>query len=118
MMLNSVRWFAPVMVSFLPGAERQFDCVHDALDYLEHEWPISGGRHREHAKRALRAALARQLSAEEAREAFVAACVEAGILGRGYMDVVRNRRTSEPVKTTIAIDAMNVSGEGMARLSG
>lgn len=110
MMLNSVRWLAPVMVSFLPRAERQFDCVHDALDYLEHEWPTPGGRHHTRARQLLRLALARQISAEEAREAFVAACIEANVLGTQHIEIIRRRPRREPARNaSLSMPAMGAA---------
>lgn len=93
MIMNSVRWSLPVMVSVVPGGERRFDCVHDALDYLTYEWPSPRGRHRARAQQALRAALDRQISPEEAREAFVAACIEAGVLVTGRVHFGLGRRS-------------------------
>lgn len=80
MMLVSVRWASPVVAKFGNGTVRQFDCVHDALDCLQHEWPSPRGKRHEKAVEVLGAALARLLPVEEARAAFVSACVECGIL--------------------------------------
>lgn len=80
MLLVSVRWTTPVLVTFANGAVRQFDCVHDALDCLQHEWPSPRGKRHQKAVDVLGAALARLAPVEEARKAFVSACVESGIL--------------------------------------
>jgi hypothetical protein len=80
MLLVSVRWTTPVLVTFANGAVRQFDCVHDALDCLQHEWPSPRGRRHQKAIEVLGAALARLVPVEEARTAFVSACVESRIL--------------------------------------
>ncbi len=80
MLLVSVRWTTPVLVTFANGAVRQFDCVHDALDCLQHEWPSPRGRRHQKAMEVLASALARLAPVEEARNAFVAACAESGIL--------------------------------------
>lgn len=118
MMLNSVRWLAPVMVSFLPSAERQFDCVHDALDYLEHEWPSPGGRHHRRARQLMRLALARQISAEEAREAFVAACIESGILGRGHIEAVARRQKKDAItQPSVPAAAFGLGDSGEVRIA-
>ncbi|HWU63663.1 MAG TPA: DUF982 domain-containing protein [Ensifer sp.] len=69
-----------MLVTFANGAVRQFDCVHDALDCLQHEWPSPRGKRHEKAVEVLGAALARLAPVEEARKAFVSACVESGIL--------------------------------------
>ena len=80
MLLVSVRWTVPVLVTFANGTVRQFDCVHDALDCLQHEWPSPRGRRHQRAIEVLGAALARLVPVEEARKAFVSACVESQIL--------------------------------------
>lgn len=80
MLLVSVRWTTPVLVTFANRAVRQFDCVHDALDCLQHEWPSPRGRRHQKAVEVLGAVLARLAPVEEARKAFVSACVESGIL--------------------------------------
>jgi hypothetical protein len=79
-LLVSVRWMTPVMVQFGNGAVRKFDCVHDALDCLQHEWPSPRGKEHARAVDRLCAALARLAPPDEARHAFVAACAESEIL--------------------------------------
>lgn len=76
---QDVLFRAPVRVRLQCGIERTFLSVYDALDYLEHEWPL---RHGERYKRAVdkcRAALMWVVPTEVAREAFIAACLEAGM---------------------------------------
>ncbi|MCJ8518840.1 hypothetical protein ABID21_001730 [Pseudorhizobium tarimense] len=72
-------WRAPVNVRLQCGLERTFLSVHDALDFLENEWPLRRGERYQRAVRKCRAALRRLVPDEVAREAFIAACFEAGM---------------------------------------
>jgi len=80
-------WQKPVTVRLQNGLEHTFLCVEDSLDFLENEWPTKNGKHQGRAIDQCRAALNRITSNEVAREAFIAACIEAGmtpvfVLGR------------------------------------
>ena len=72
-------WRAPVKVHLQCGLERTFVSVYDALDFLENEWPLRRGERYGRAVRRCRGALARITPVEMAREAFIAACLEAGM---------------------------------------
>jgi hypothetical protein len=72
-------WAAPLEVQLQSGLNRIFRSVTDARWFLENEWPIHHGNHYERALMFCRAAEHRQVSAEVAREAFLAACLEAGL---------------------------------------
>ena len=79
MTMTDVFWYQPLCVTFQNGAERLFMGVHDALDFLENEWPMRKGIHYQKAISQCEAALRRTVSGDVAREAFVAACVEAAL---------------------------------------
>lgn len=79
MNIPDIPWRAPVKVRLQCGLERTFLSVHDALDFLETEWPLRRGERYERAVRKCGAALRRMVPAEMAREAFIAACLEAGM---------------------------------------
>jgi hypothetical protein len=51
--------------------------VEDTLDFLENEWPSKIGTHRRQAIDLCEAALNRVTPTEAAREAVIAACIEA-----------------------------------------
>ncbi|WP_312357795.1 DUF982 domain-containing protein [Agrobacterium sp.] len=70
---------APVRIRMQCGLERAFLSVYDALDYLEHEWPLRHGERYKRAVEKCRAALTWVVPTEVAREAFIAACLEAGM---------------------------------------
>ncbi|MGD9476379.1 DUF982 domain-containing protein [Shinella sp. G-2] len=69
----------PLHVRLSSGLGRTFDSVNDTLDFLENEWPLRHGERYERACEKCRGALARQVPVAVAREAFVAACLEAGM---------------------------------------
>ncbi|TDX79707.1 uncharacterized protein DUF982 [Neorhizobium sp. R1-B] len=79
MPLTDVRWTRPVKVRLQCGLEHTFTSIYDALDFLENEWPIRHGQHHEQAVKRCRRVLSGIIPAEIAREAFVAACLEAGL---------------------------------------
>jgi hypothetical protein len=78
-MLAEIYFSVPVSVRFLNGLNRTFNGLHDTLDFLEHEWPLRHGERYRLACEKCRAALSRQTPVAIAREAFVAACLEAGL---------------------------------------
>lgn len=79
MKIIDIPWRQPITVQLQNGTERRFTGAYDALDFLENEWPVRKGRHYENAIRQCRAALIRAGTAEEAREAFIASCLEAAL---------------------------------------
>ncbi|MQW87115.1 DUF982 domain-containing protein [Sinorhizobium saheli] len=79
MLLNEIPWAIPLTVRLSNGLMRTFTSVYEALDFLGHEWPQRKGERYERAVRTCRRALKRMTPAAVAREAFVAACLEAGM---------------------------------------
>ncbi|MDQ0323346.1 hypothetical protein QO002_005552 [Pararhizobium capsulatum DSM 1112] len=78
-MMADVSFSVPLQVSFANGLTRTFESLHDTSDFLEREWPLRHGDRYKRACEKCRAALLRQASVTVAREAFIAACVEAGL---------------------------------------
>ena len=76
---QDVLFRAPVRVRLQCGLERTFLRVYDALDYLEREWPLRRGERYKKAVDKCRGALSCFAPVEVAREAFIAACLEAGM---------------------------------------
>lgn len=76
---QDVLFRAPVRVRLQCGLERTFLSVYDALDFLEEEWPLRRGDRYKRAVNRCRAALEWVVPSEVAREAFIAACLEAGM---------------------------------------
>ena len=79
MNISAFPWHTPLIVRFQCGLERTFSSVYEALDFLENEWPLRHGERYEHAVNLCRNALDRSTASAVAREAFVAACLEAGM---------------------------------------
>jgi len=79
MLLNEIPWTIPLTVRLLNGLTRTFTSVYEAVDFLENEWPLRKGERYERALRTCRRALNRMSPAAVAREAFIAACLEAGM---------------------------------------
>ena len=79
MTIIDIPWQQPVSVQLQNGSTRLFRGAYDALDFLENEWPIRKGHHYQNTISLCRSALARKISTEVAREAFLASCLEAGL---------------------------------------
>ncbi len=79
MTIIDIPWQQPVSVQLQNGSTRLFRGAYDALDFLENEWPIRKGHHYGNTISLCRSALARTVSTEVAREAFLASCLEAGL---------------------------------------
>jgi hypothetical protein len=71
------RWANPVGVRIGYGSSELIRGPDQALDYLTHRWPVREGRYYELAKLRCAAAAERRGSAEEAREVFISAAIEA-----------------------------------------
>ncbi|CCM76063.1 DUF982 domain-containing protein [Rhizobium mesoamericanum] len=73
-------WAAPVAIQI---GTRPSEFIHgpaEAVDYLEHRWPIQNSVHLEAAKRRCVEAMNYLAHMEAARDAFVAAAAEAEVL--------------------------------------
>jgi hypothetical protein len=79
MLINNVPWTRPVTIRLQCGLERSFTGAYDALDFLENEWPLRHGERYDRAVKTCRGALNGTIHPIIAREAFVAACLEAGM---------------------------------------
>jgi hypothetical protein len=79
MLHNDVLWTRPIMIRLQCGLERTFTGVHDALDFLENEWPLRHGQCYERAVKTCRGAFDGMIAPVIAREAFTSACLEAGM---------------------------------------
>jgi hypothetical protein len=75
--VRDVLWIHPLKVTLRSGLERTFVSVYEALDFLENEWPLKHGRRHDIAISCCKGALNRMTPATVAREAFIAACLEA-----------------------------------------
>lgn len=73
-------WVAPLYVRIGYGSSETVDGPADALRYLSTRWPAERGRKYEAARALCIGAVERKGSKEDAREAFIAAALEAHIL--------------------------------------
>jgi hypothetical protein len=69
----------PVTARLQSGLEHTFHNAYDALDFLENEWPSRRGELWRRAVRKCRAAVDSSGPSDIAQEAFVSACLEAGM---------------------------------------
>ncbi|WP_312366125.1 DUF982 domain-containing protein [Ensifer sp.] len=72
-------WMSPVSLRLKDGTEHIFSTVNDALDFLEADWSMLRGRKHNRAVQACRRALNRVTPVAIAREAFIDACLDAGM---------------------------------------
>lgn len=70
-------WSHALEVRMQSGLKRSFTDPRDAADFLENEWPFKHGEKYERAIKTCHAAVERQVPLAVAREAFLAACLEA-----------------------------------------
>lgn len=99
-------WPVPVRVRLQSGVERSFASVYDALDFLHNEWPTRHGYRYDRAIQQCSDALRRALPSAVAREAFIAACLEAGMsTGSARRAALKVRQpTAAPEQSPAAID--------------
>jgi hypothetical protein len=76
---RDIPWSQSIKVTLRPGMDRTFGSVYESRDFLENEWPQKRGKCYHHAVLTCRQGLCGVAPAEAAREAFVAACLEAGM---------------------------------------
>ncbi len=79
MAIADIQWRHPLKVTLQSGLICKFDSVYEALGFLEKEWPLKRGEHHDRALVMCRRTLARMTPPTLAREAFAAACREAGM---------------------------------------
>ncbi|AVA25489.1 DUF982 domain-containing protein [Rhizobium sp. LEGMi198b] len=77
MLNNNVPWIRSVSIRLQCGLERSFSGAYDALDFLENEWPLRHGKRYDRAIKSCHGALNGVIPSIVAREAFLAACLEA-----------------------------------------
>jgi hypothetical protein len=72
-------WSKPITIRLQNGLPHTFAYVEESLDFLEHEWPINLGAHRQRALELCKAVRNHSVKGTVAREQFIAACLEAGM---------------------------------------
>ncbi|WP_041364057.1 DUF982 domain-containing protein [Neorhizobium galegae] len=76
----SRRWSQPVAVRIGYGSSELIRGPAEAAHYLQHRWPADTGLYFEMAVRRCGTAINLATSAEEAREIFISAAIEAYVL--------------------------------------
>ena len=76
----AVEWRKPVMVRIGYGPTETIRGPSEAFEYLNSRWPIVEGIYHDLAEQKCRAAMERKAFAEEARDIFVSAAIEARVL--------------------------------------
>jgi hypothetical protein len=77
MTVRDIPWTQPLNVTLQSGLHRRFASIYEALDFLEHEWPLKREPRYESAIASCRRALDNGTPAAVARETFISACLEA-----------------------------------------
>lgn len=75
-----VIWLRPVYINFGGGMIEAIDGPAEALEYLSERWPLESGQYYKLAKLECVGALEGYQPAESARQTFVEAAREAGVL--------------------------------------
>lgn len=73
-------WSMPVEFEACPGTHRVVASTDEASHYLLNRWPVEGGEKYIEARKVCLDVLAGLRAPEDARSAFIAAAVEAGML--------------------------------------
>jgi hypothetical protein len=72
-------WGTPVSIRIGTGPAEFIHNAQEGLDYLRERWPAIEGPHKLEAKKECEAALSRKADPKHARNAFIAAAIEADI---------------------------------------
>lgn len=94
-MLADIYFSVPLQVSFPNGVTRSFESVHNTVDFLENEC-LCVMASVTNAREICRGALYRMRPVAIAREAFVAACLEAGLPVQGLAPAWHRSGPSSP----------------------
>ena len=78
--LLEIHWSTPVLADLPNGTTRIFYTLNDAHEFLETDWPGAPSEDFARALLLCRSAIMRLVSSEAARDAFVASCIESGLL--------------------------------------
>ncbi len=78
--LASAPFRVPVLVRIGHGSSEAVESASDAIHYLQNRWPHERGHHYQQAMRLCKEAAQGLLPTEVAREAFIAAAIEAYVL--------------------------------------
>jgi len=80
MLTFDIKWIAPIRVGLFDDDEIVVEGPMQALALLHDDWPSAGGKHHQAAVQECKLACHELGRSEKAREAFMAAALEAGNL--------------------------------------
>lgn len=80
MLTFDIKWIAPIRVGLFEDDEIVVEGPMQALALLDDDWPAAGGKHHQTAIQECKLACHKLGRSEKAREAFMAAALEAGNL--------------------------------------
>ena len=84
MLTFDIKWIAPIRVGLFEDDVIVVEGPMQALALLHDDWPSAGGKHHQTALQECKLACHELGRSEKAREAFMAAALEAGNLIFGY----------------------------------
>lgn len=87
---HSAEWTYPVHVTLDPRTQTCVRSAEEAMRALSDAWPVQSGAHQTKAIRLCMLALQRQTPQEVAREGFISAALEAGVLYLGPLAINAN----------------------------
>ncbi|MCD2178142.1 DUF982 domain-containing protein [Rhizobium sp. C1] len=96
MLTFDLKWIAPIRVGVLDDDATVVEGPMQALSLLHDDWPAPGGKHHQTAIQECKLACHELGRSEKAREAFMAAALEAGILIFGRAPARKQRSSVLP----------------------
>ncbi len=110
MAMHYITWFRPVTLKLHSGIRHDVRSPYDALDFLEAEWPLRRGNHYRAAMDLCRTALSEPRETEAAREAMIAAALEAGLLWIENPTASRDPAAAVPMPVVAANSVARTAG--------
>ncbi|MCD2173565.1 DUF982 domain-containing protein [Rhizobium sp. C4] len=98
MLTFDIKWIAPIRIGLFSDDAMVVEGPTQALALLHDDWPSSGGKHHQAAVHECKLACHELGRSENAREAFMAAALEAGILASAH-DTANGRIRALPRKS-------------------
>lgn len=94
MLTFDIKWISPIRVGLFDDEVSVVEGPMQALALLHDDWPSAGGKHHQTALQECKLACHELGKSEKAREAFMAAALEAGIL---HFAQVKNGQWKRPL---------------------
>lgn len=104
MLTFDIKWIAPIRVGLFADDVVVVEGPMQALALLDDEWPASGGKHHQAAVQECKMACHQLGRSEKAREAFMAAALEAGNL------VFANGKSAKALRPEVRATQISATG--------